>query len=177
MARERRPLLWPQPLTGVPALSLVVVSRGLGLVTQPLAYKLAPMSAAAQRLSHPRSAVGKGVPIKTSRGRSRPIKCVAFFPLWDFGEVTEEVSGIRGPWKEVPRQSGVLLSGPGLPNCLQTTGVLEVPPFSKYGPLLGPRAFPGGSMVKKKKSCSPVQRLRRRELNPWVGRIPWRRRW
>ena len=104
-------------------------------------------------------AVGKGVPIKTSRGRSRPIKWAALFPLPDFGEVTEEVSGIRGPWKEVPRQLGVLLSGPGLPNCLQTTRVLEVPPFSKYGPLLGPGAFPGGSVVlkKKKKIRLPVQ--------------------
>ena len=122
----------------------------------------------------PGRAVGKGVPIKTSRGRSGLIKWDARFPLRDFGEVTEKVSGIRGPWKEVPRQLGVLLSGPGRPNCFQTTGVLEVPPFSTYGPLLGAGAFPGGSVVKKhnKKSTCQCRDSGNVSSIPGLGRSP-----
>lgn len=85
----------------------------------------------------PGSDVGKGVPIKTPRGRSGPIKRCAVFPLWDFGEVTEEVSGILGAWEEVPRLLGALLSGPGLSNCFHTPGAQEVLPSPKGGPLLG----------------------------------------
>ena len=43
--------------------------------------------------------MGNGVPIKTPRGRSGPIKWYAIFPLGDFGEVTEEVSGNLGSLK------------------------------------------------------------------------------
>lgn len=48
----------------------------------------------------------EGVPMKTPRGRSGPIRWYAVFPLWDFGEVTEEVSGTQGPWKEVTQAIG-----------------------------------------------------------------------
>lgn len=72
----------------------------------------------------PGTGVEEGVPMKTSRGRSGPIRWYAVFPLWDFGEVTEEVSGTQGPWKEVPQAIGSpivwlwaakLLSYPGAP--------------------------------------------------------------
>ena len=79
----------------------------------------------------PRRDVGKAVPIKTPRGSSGPIKWYAVFPLWDFGEVTEEVSGIRSLWKEVPRQFRVLSSVLGLPDCSHPPGDLEVPPAPK----------------------------------------------
>jgi hypothetical protein len=42
--------------------------------------------------------------MKTPRGRSQPIKWCAVFPLWGFGEATEEVSGTQGPWKEIPHE-------------------------------------------------------------------------
>ena len=32
--------------------------------------------------------------------------------------------------------------------------------------------FPSGSVVKKKKSCLPMQEM----WVPWVGKIPWRRK-
>lgn len=48
--------------------------------------------------------------------------------------MTEEVSGTWSPWKEVPRQLGAQLSGPGLPNYSHTTGAPEVPPSPKRGP-------------------------------------------
>ena len=38
--------------------------------------------------------------------------------------------------------------------------------------------FPSGSVVKKKKKKSACQfrRLRRGRFDPWVGKIPWRRK-
>ena len=38
-------------------------------------------------------------------------------------------------------------------------------------PTLGERGFPGGSVVKN----SPVKQEHR--FDPWVGKIPWRRKW
>lgn len=83
-----------------------------------------------------------GVPIKTPRGRSGLIKWCALFPLWEFGEVTGEVSGTRSPWKEVPRQLGVLLSGPRFPDYFCTIEALEVSPSPKCGPQLRPGNCP-----------------------------------
>ena len=33
--------------------------------------------------------------------------------------------------------------------------------------------FPGGSVVKKKQTCLTVQEI---WFNPWVGKIPWRKK-
>ena len=38
--------------------------------------------------------------------------------------------------------------------------------------------FPGGAVVKKKKkSACQCRRCKRFEFNPWVGKIPWNRKW
>lgn len=92
-------------------------------------------------LPSPKSDVGEGVSIKTPRGRSGPIQWCAGFPLRDVGEVTKEVSGIWGLWKEIPRHFGALLSGPRLPNHFHTTEALEVPPSPKHVPSSVPGAM------------------------------------
>ena len=37
------------------------------------------------------------------------------------------------------------------------------------------KGFPGG--VRGKEPVCPGRRLKRLELDPWVGKIPWRRTW
>ena len=41
--------------------------------------------------------------------------------------------------------------------------------------MVGHKGFPGGSVVKK--SACQCRRCRRHVFNPWVRKIPWRRKW
>ena len=41
----------------------------------------------------------------------------------------------------------------------------------------GFKGFLGGSAVKKKKTACQYRRYRRCRFNPWVRKIPWKRKW
>ena len=37
--------------------------------------------------------------------------------------------------------------------------------------------FPGGSVIKKKKSAYQFRRSKRLRFDPWTGKIPWKKKW
>lgn len=63
----------------------------------------------------------------SQRKRKCRLKGVLSFLSETLGEVTAEVSGTWGPWKEVTRQLETLLPGSMLPNDFYTIGSLKVP--------------------------------------------------